>query len=539
MSEERFSVDLRKQHRFPLDMSLNGFCRSLAKDFPEGSAPTRKLIYSALSALSFDGKPSYDSKETLYTRVLENSYVEERSQHDHNTYPRSICWETQDLLKAVCKARTRSRTLRDQSLAQETLDILLQQLKDLPEEQLASKYVDFQLLRDSYIRTSLMHALSPEIIKRLDTICWLTFAQPETVALKTMPTAFEQLDSLIITLLQQDGIAESMPQETQPLNVFCDYYDRLVSIREADNPAELKCEAFTFVLEDDSPFMISLKEAFGPPKGKDVSEKKAADERDCALLFEKYLRLRAEAANPMDATLVREFVHGYSGLKAYLRLQDTGKAVEDAVREEIYRYLKNIFNDIVKGDTVASDYSDYSDYEATSAEFAYIKTLCKNAHNQIRAKIHLALRLLQTQNHYFRLISDLLEDSDTTFKEKALKAIEAPLSDWNKHAASTRGILAKENPSALLIKPENISAVIALYNEKLSSLTGDRLDADTLRDVFKEISESNNSLWSRCNALAYLLRLDCQLIAYTLAEEAISEIKKTHQILQEHYQKCT
>lgn len=118
----RFSVNVGRLHQLPLDMSLNSFCQHLATNYQKNTPPSRKLIRGALSAIAFDGQPSKKSNETLYSRILKNTFIEDNSEQEHTTYPHAIYWETQDLLTALCQARSASRNLRDAPLAQKTLD---------------------------------------------------------------------------------------------------------------------------------------------------------------------------------------------------------------------------------------------------------------------------------------------------------------------------------------------------------------------------------------------------------------------------------
>lgn len=526
-----FSVNVGTCHQLPVDMSLNSFCKSLASDYA-GTPPSRKLIRGAFSSLAFDGKESDCSTDTLYDRLLKCTYSDGRNENAHNTYPHAIFWETQDLLRAVCKARRTSRTLRDEPLAEKTLDILLERLKNLPPQDLASQYTDYQLLREEYIRFKLVENLSPEIIKRLDTIFRLTVHQTDKTALKTMPIAFEHLDALIVELLRQKGISRTRPDLPPSIDVFCSYYNRLVDERPRIMNQDQIHEAFTFELQGNPHLMKELKDTFDPPqKPKEQGSKtQKPDAEKMTALFEQYLQKRAEITDSKSKPLIKKFVKSYSELKTYVETQDTWEAIEASLREELHAYLKALFDDITKGDYIPYDYSTH---QSSSAASAYMNPLCKNAHNRIGAELHLPLRLLQQQTYYAHLLQCL---NHNTIREQAT----TPLSKWTTLASNVRKELAKKYPSVpRLEQADDISPFIDMYNNKVSSITDVSLNKRTVKQMLQVASASDTTPLKRFYAVADLLRLECHMIAYALTETAISEMKAIHRKLQEFYKQCS
>lgn len=534
MTEETitsFSVNVGTRHQLPVDMSLNSFCKSLANDYA-GTPPSRKLIRGAFSSLAFDGQESDCSTDTLYDRLLKCTYFETHNENAHNTYPHAIFWETQGLLRAVCKARRTSRTLRDEPLAQKTLDILLNRLKELPPQDLASQYADYQLLREEYIRFKLVEDLSPEIIKRLDTIFRLTALQAEKTALKTMPLAFAHLDALIVELLRQKGISHTQPDLPNPIDVFCSYYNRLVDGRPSINNQNHTNEAFTFELKENAPLMKALKDAFDPPQkpNEHDSENQKPDIKKMTVLFEQYLQKRAETTDSKSKPLIKNFVKSYSELKAYVETQDSWKTIEASLREELHTYIKAMFDDITKADYIPYDYSTH---QANSAASAYMNPLCKNVHNRIGAELHLPLKLLQQQTYYTHLLQSL--DHKTIRKQMTV-----PLSKWTSHASDVRKELSKKHPSVPRLEQlSDIAPFINMYNNKVSFITGTSLTEQIVKQMLQVASGSDTTPLKRFYAVASLLRLECHVIAYVLTETAISEIRVTHQKLQDFYNQCS
>lgn len=534
MAEETitsFSVNVGTRHQLPVDMSLNSFCKSLANDYA-GTPPSRKLVRGAFSSLAFDGKESDCSTDTLYDRLLKCTYSEGRNENAHNTYPHAIFWETQDLLRAVCKARRTSRTLRDEPLAEKALDILLERLKNLPPQDLASQYADYQLLREEYIRFKLVENLSPEIIKRLDTIFRLTVHQTDKTALKTMPIAFEHLDALIVELLRQKGISRTRPDLSPSIDVFCSYYNRLVDERPSImNQGQIN-ESFTFELYGNTHLMKELKDAFDPPQKpqEQGSKTQKPNAEKMTALFEQYLQKRAEITDPKSKPLIKKFVKSYSELKTYVETQDSWEAIELGLREELHSYIKALFDDITNGDYIPYDYSTY---QSSSAASAYMNPLCKNVHNQIGAKLHPPLRLLQQQTYYAHLLQYL---NHKTIREQ----MAPPLSAWTSRASDMRKELAKKYPSVpRLEQMDDIAPFIDMYNNKVSPITDISLNKRAVNQMLQVSSGADTTPLKRFHAVASLLRLECHVIAYTLAEAAISEMKAIHRTLQKFYKQCS
>ena len=530
MAEEKitsFSIDVGPQHQLPIDKSLNSFCSELGADYKdcEGPPPTRKLLQGALSALPFDGKPIEDSRKTLYDKLLENRYDD--INYNRNTTPCAVYWECQDLIKAICKARHDNQTLRDLLLAKEALDILIDDIKHRPINDLTVSYARFQLLQEPYVRSRLIESFSDSLTSRMGLIYSLAAMQTDNVAIENMPKALMAFDSLIVDLLE----TATLPQPfLSPMRALCSYYNRLEMARpkvERDtNIIKFEVTDPSFPLEELRDHLTQLLQITeGHKKGSANQQLLQETEQ----LFEQYLRARIEVEFPKEFEEVKTFVEKYSKLSNYVFSDYDWNDIEAELRKKLFERINAAFKEAEELhytldyylETLASD----------SVTTAFISTQCKITCDYIIKLLYHPLRLLQEHACFCKYYGGMDEDFVWFQSESAL-------SDWISKAKTARATLSESCPSIQLLTQSCRKLTTGFVNQ-YNSIVPKRMNCPSLieMEVYSAQHESAGKLISvkQINSLAYIMKLECQLIACTLAEDSILRAQKKYETYQKTY----
>ena len=116
--------------------------------------------------------------------------------------------------------------------------------------------------------------------------------------------------------------------------------------------------------------------------------------------------------------------------------------------------------------------------------------------------------------------------------------LELPLSEWISHATNIRGEFKEKYPKLHFLTPENrelIPNIVSYYNKNISPVLGEGLEKDHVSTLLEYASDNNDNLLSCFYATVYLLRIDCHLIAHSLVEDSLSEIRDIYNYLQKLY----
>lgn len=514
-----FSVEVGNWHQLPIDSSLSQLEQDLKLESPTGKGPSRKQIRSALMDISVDGPAGEDSP--LYSQLTRTQHDETRVSTD--THPVAIYHEIEDLTKAVARARYQNRNIKGEQLAEKALEALVDSLY---ERSAFDSYTTLQALKEPHVRNMFVQKFHSEIKYRLDAIWSLTVNQSADIAAQNMRTAFPALDALVLILLGNSSSAEAHGPSSWT-ETFRSIYKNLMSARpkiQESNQDEygIAPDQIKFELAGHPDLLVNLQKRLNVSRKSVPSEKLKTD-------YERYLCVCAESSDPQAFKLVHTFLQEYSALSSYICHEDEWEDLQPQVYEELCQYVRELFQDVDHADLVPYNYTEYS---SKTANAAFISTLCKHAHDQIRAAIHQPLRLLLavTYLHYFHL-DDAPDLAICVFN------LTPQLDAWSQDAEGELEHLVKEHaelPLSSCISTLDIPEFVQAYNRCAPSVFQVPPLSEKQLAVIRDSSRIPSTMETLCST-AFFLRLESQLVASSLIEKCIEEISQQYKALRAAY----
>lgn len=535
-----FELNTENSNVLPIDQSLHAFTLQLNEGRAKKDQLTARLVRNALGAVPKESDQAAP-EDSIYRDVVKNKYDYEDESGRH-TYPIPIFWETQDLFRAICKGRKQNRKLKNEPLAKASLEFLIDDLKKRNPTTVGERYQDFQLLKDEYIRSRLIEDAGGEIRTRLGLIHGLVIPRSANQALKRMKLAFPVLDELIIRLLQEESVGNEDGSEcASPLKSLQEYYARLLECRPKPVLPDPNSLAFKVTFQPTAQPELTkdlverLKKLGSHPDDTDkLKETQKAQEAQEA--FGQYLRRRSGEMDPEGAKTADEFAFEYAGLMRYIQRSESWSSTQKLIRNELYTYIRNLCSDAVNLDYVPYDYASY---EETDASTAFIRELCRHAHNQIRAAVHHPLRLIQESAYlaYFYPVA-AAKDPDTAAQfAQALGTLLAPqLLGWENGFSQEIDRLKNHCVQSLPKAPNELTpGFVASHQRHVVK----KLYEDTalFRKELK-ILRSPGMTWIQCvQQKTVLLLWGVRAVAVNIADTAEEEMCQQYESLQEWYQK--
>ena len=541
-----FELNIENSNMLPIDQSLHAFMLQLNEGRAEKDQLTAKLVCNALGAVPKESDQAAP-EDSIYQDVFKNKYDNEDRSGRH-TYPIPIFWETQDLFRAICKGRKQNRKLKNEPLAKASLEFLIDDLKKRNPTTVGERYQDFQLLKDEYIRSRLIEDAGGEIRTRLGLIHGLVIPRSANQALKRMKLAFPVLDELIIRLLQEESVGNEDGSEcASPLKSLQEYYARLLECRPKPVLPDPNSLAFKVTFQPTAQPELTkdlverLKKLGSHPDDTDKLKetqkaKRAKKAQEAQEAFGQYLRRRSGEMDPEGAKTADEFAFEYAGLMQYIQRSESWSSTQKLIRKELYTYIRNLCSDAVNLDYVPYDYASY---EETDASTAFIRELCRHAHNQIRAAVHHPLRLIQESAYlaYFYPVA-AAKDPDTAAQfAQALGTLLAPqLLGWENGFSQEIDRLKNHCVQSLPKAPNELTpGGVASHQRHVVK----KLYEDTalFRKELK-ILRSPGMTWIQCvQQKTVLLLWGVRAVAVDIADTAEEEMRQQYECLQEWYQK--
>lgn len=391
-------------------------------------------------------------------------------------------------------------------------------------------------MKDEYIRSRLIEDAGGEIQTRLGLIHGLVIPRSANQALKRMKLAFPVLDELIIRLLKEESDGNEDGSEcASPLKSLQEYYARLLECRPKPilpDPNSLASKVTfqpTAQPELTKDLLEHLKKLGSHPD--DTSELKEAQEA-----FGQYLRRRSGEMDPKSAKTADEFAIEYAGLMRYIQRSESWPGTRELIRKELYTYIRNLCSDAVNLDYIPYDYASY---EETDASTAFIRELCRHAHNQIRAAVHHPLRLIQESAYlaYFYPVAAAKKPDAAAQFAQALGTLLAPqLLGWENGFSQEMDRLKNHCVQSLSKAPNELTpGFVASHQRHVVK----KLYEDTaqFRKELK-ILRSPGMTWIQCVQQKTVLFLwGVRAVAVDIADTAEEEMRQQYECLQEWHQK--
>lgn len=586
MEEKSLAVDLGTEHGLQIDPSLNEFSKEVTEAYRQvtGDKETqvgRKLIKRALEAVSLledttsaeNNKQSASGVRTLSDEIMQCRYVEQRGEEKrahkkHNTYPVRIPWETKELIKALCIARKVGRH-KEEELAQDTLEWLAKEIGDRPAEGIGSSYICNQLLREEVFREALVAQLKKNVDVRIETIYRQLDGKHADESLSVLQRVIPSLDWLVVGLKydkerREEDWETHDSQSDQGRSHECDpkkmygknwalrwfnrAYKRLISVRPEMKNLGYAEKMYFKIGDGDSGIAEYLKAVFGSEKPTPI------DAKQLEMHYNTYLLNKSKCAENRE---VKEFIKQYVPLAEYVKTIEDWETVAERVKFDLYKYVRDMFEDIDQRTPMPYNYTHFKIEEGNSA---FISAACVNAHDQIRARLSDAVRLLYEKSYHTLFFWDKRAKSYVGMAQKSKDVLLA----WEVRANKERSRLAKANEDIPLLAEENGEQRIWCFareyyaflekmkwvesegNKKNDQNKGKKHDVnETKESLHKQLYNQINALvrstrknpdpTKRILATGLLLEKESQLVAIKMADEAIEEIRETYQMMRDTY----
>ena len=238
----------------------------------------------------------------------------------------------------------------------------------------------------------------------------------------------------------------------------------------------------------------------------------------------------------------------YGDLKSYIQKTKTLDEIRTEVRKELCTYAAGMFQD-VKNRDIPVTYS-YSTYPQTSSGSSFISYRTRNAHDQMRAKVHNPLRRLLEVTYIENLcIKNTVELSaslfesprflqDNTIRQSTMNVIlplYERLDNWLKQAYNAFLEMKVEFPHLPLITSAHdprLTEFITAYDKCVPDMFSNDFFAEgELRTAIQVVLNDTSSLLEKVFKTATLLKAAAQLVTTDVINETVEEICKEYQHL--------
>ena len=522
-----FNQKIGPWYELPIDKSLNQLSQELNREYGSGPVKSfsRNMIKRALGDLSKDGQNS------IYQHVFRHQLDSSRSTSDGvDTHPSIIEWEISDVIKAIARARAyfgKKQGVSEEELAEQAMKFLRESLVWGSKEDLEKDYRSAQILMNSYMQDQVIREHDAEVLTRLEWIKRLTLHQPAGVAVRTIREALPILDNLIILLAQEYD--PNVPTTHTASESLQEVYERLLLVRQDIRDQQSIPPQFQFRLSDaaQEQLLKNLEEEFSESWRRFIKD--ANKQKKSEALYNRFLLAYLAEHNAEEMRQLHEFLATYQDLLQYIERQTTPKELQKSIREELSTYVRDLFRDVENGDWLPYTYTLH---QKNTARTAFIAERTKYAHEQLRAAIHIPLRLLQFHT-YLKIfnIKDAPELAIPVF------SLQGSLFSWLSEAEKTVQDLRRSYPELSLLWKAQEPEVRYFYETYASWVFPvfhrDVFQYEQLRDASQVIAHDGTDapIMSIINGTSILLKANGQLVAAFIVDQATQEIMEQYDAL--------
>lgn len=357
-----------------------------------------------------------------------------------------------------------------------------------------------------------------------------------------MINALQHLDELLVDLVdvhhsnkqaqKQERMSSDNKSSKNPLtNSLNDLYFDLKATRTAisNSPPSVKAGHYVFELPDtpeNLQLIATIEKLLNNSHKMDADTKKKAFEK----AYRKYLYEKNKQSSAIldgDAffrhyCLLEDYVHGASTIDEF----------ESEVRQELYSFAKRTFDAVAQVDFIPYSFADI-EFKHSRSAFAYSRL--KNAHDQIRFKIHKALRLLSAVNAlmFFLDVKNTTRIKRTTDLEKSILSPEDFLREkaeiMREAIHSERISLQTAYPHINLLydnTPDSIRCFVDGYNERCPTVYGEEPLYYTSLTAYLALPSSTGNALKLMSLEASLLRFEAQIVVLEEIEQTVSILRR-------------
>ena len=534
-----------KTHELPCDLSENSFWIELKGKETFSLISNRQELASIIQSVNEDiFRDIYKNRSVKVTSGTD-SEVKSRKKQCNQFYG-----ETIDLLRAVIVAYDKNKGPQKESLAKKTFDELALYLSTKKESEIMQDYVFLSMLHNDCVKRSMLSQFRGELDKRLKTIKRLIENQSLPWSANHLSVTLHRLDAIIVDLIgatqniQQylaDNPAENeyRGKTSQSLNSL---YHELLATRKRNSVKNKagKTTKIKFELpkSEDTPnaeIISRIKDVLSPiPMEEKTSQEKFFD------VYREYLFARnKDNAETKDG---EQFYQSYLSLKKYTGETASIDEFEQEVREELKRIAFRIFAPVISEDYIPHYYIES---RFSHARYAFAYTQLINAQDQMRYKVHNALRLLSSTYTIIRLlrINDVLPFANEKDIEEFRKWLDlrnqSIITLFGKELESQvnminleRERLQREYEDVNLLRQydqQSVRSFVQVFNDGCSELFGTGpLICETVEALADELNRTTDILRILYIQSAFL-QSECMLVIKEEIENTVKELKSEYE----------
>lgn len=534
-----------KTHELPCDLSENSFWMELEEKETFSLISNRQELASIIQSVNEDiFRDIYKNRSVIVTSGT-GSEIKSRKKQRNQFYG-----ETIDLLRAVIVAYDKNKGPKKESLAKKTFEELALYLSTKEESEIMRDYVFLSMLHNDCVKRSMLSLFHGELDKRLKTIKKLIENQSLPWSANHLSVTLHRLDAIIVDLIGathniQEYFDDNPDEDeyrgkaAQALNSL---YFELMSTRK-QNSIRNKAGKTTRI-KFELPKTEDTKNAEIISRMKDVLSPTNMEESIRRKKFSGIYKDFLFASNKDNAETKdgEQFYQSYLSLKKYTGGTASIDEFEQEVREELKRIAFRIFAPVISEDYIPHYYIES---KFSHARYAFAYTQLINAQDQIRYKVHNALRLLSSTYTIIRLLRinnelpfanekdieefgkwlDLRNQSIITLFGKEL---ESQVNMINLE----RERLQREYENVNLLRQydqQSIRCFVQVFNDGCSELFGTGpLITETVEALADELNRTTDILRILYIQSAFL-QSECMLVIKEEIENTVKELKSEYE----------
>lgn len=306
----------------------------------------------------------------------------------NNRIPNLVPWEVEDLLTRILQIRDNSKECKGTAFSEAILLELAGELEKTLDRDIKEDYVAIQYLSSDYIQDQLLQRFREPFSDRLNLLEEYIFNKEPGVDITMLATILGEIDGLIA---QFEGRQAKCIPPTQALYTL---FENLTSSRENLLPEKNRedgVDSFTWDTQADVALINTLDSMIH-----NTERNRNEQKRDEFLKnYQQYLLALLPATTSENA---RRFWSNYKIMYDYFFSVEASSKFEEDVREELYQFAREIFNNLDYTDSIELPYSTY---EANYAGTTYVSQRIVEYHQKIQLQIHSALHLILAFRHFF------------------------------------------------------------------------------------------------------------------------------------------
>lgn len=534
-----------REHELPCDMSENAFWQELERRESLSFDADRRKMASIIQL----------ADDEIFKDIYKNRFIETDKDNSNGVdlpdkKRNQIYGEVRDLLRAIVVTYDENKNLRKEQLAKKTFEKLASRISSEKEVEVLQDYVFLTMLHNDCVKRSMLSQFHGELDKRLKTIKKLIENQSLSWSANHLSVTLHRLDAIIVDLTGatqniQEYLADNPDEDEyrgKASQVINSLYHELMATRTRNSIRNKAGETtkikFELPLSEDTPnaeIISRIKDILSSP----FMEEKTRREKFFAVYREYLFARNKDNAETKDG---EQFYQNYLSLKKYTGETASIDEFEREVREELKRIAYRTFAPVISEDYIPHYYIES---RFSHARYAFAYTQLINAQDQIRYKVHNALRLLSATYTIIRLFQintelpfangknieefgkwmDLRKQSITTL-------LGTELASQVNMIRLERDHLQREYANVNLLRQydqQSVQRFVQLFNDSCPELFGTGpLISETVEALATELGRTTDILRILYIQSAFL-QSECMMIIREEIENTVKELKSEYE----------